>query len=281
MKENVADEDGAGAGVQRRGGATPARSRAAGDGGVKGNARWRRQHANTNSGSGKGKGAANRRRGPAGDASGQVPPHIENSSAASEAMPAGSNKRDDGATTASRVYIDKLFTAEMLFEAGEKSATSDYHKNMDADMFEQWLEKRFLPTFQKKHPEKRVILVLDNAAYHHGMPEGWKSPLQDTKEANADRLRLLGVDAIDAQTDLGIRHFKVPAENAKWAPAPSGPSKEQVALATYQYMKRLVPEQLMTRTELFFKEHDIGYLIFTPPYCPTLQPIELFWAHGK
>ncbi|CAM9467156.1 unnamed protein product [Sphacelaria rigidula] len=196
-------------------------------------------------------------------------------------MPTGSNKRDDGATSASRVHIDKLFTAELLFEAGEKSATSDYHKSMDADMFEQWLEKRFLPTFQKKYPGKRVILVLDNAAYHHGMPKGWKNPLQGTKEANADRLRQLGVDAIDVQTDLGIRHFKVPAENAKWAPAPSGPSKEQVALATYQYMKRLAPEQLMTRTELFFKKHDIGYLIFTPPYCPTLQPIELFWAHGK
>ncbi|CAM9966685.1 unnamed protein product, partial [Ectocarpus sp. 8 AP-2014] len=22
-------------------------------------------------------------------------------------------------------------------------------------------------------------------------------------------------------------------------------------------------------------------LLFTPPYCPALQPIELFWAYGK
>ena len=22
-------------------------------------------------------------------------------------------------------------------------------------------------------------------------------------------------------------------------------------------------------------------LVFTPPYCPDVQPIELFWAHGK
>ena len=24
-----------------------------------------------------------------------------------------------------------------------------------------------------------------------------------------------------------------------------------------------------------------GYVLFTPPYCPDLQPIELFWAAGK
>ena len=24
-----------------------------------------------------------------------------------------------------------------------------------------------------------------------------------------------------------------------------------------------------------------GEVLFTPPYCPDLQPIELFWAAGK
>lgn len=233
--------------------------------------RWKGKGPANRGGKGKGRGGASQR----------GRDQKKGSEAAKKKSAGKKRRREDQGSLASRLNIKKLCTAEMIFEAGEKSPKSDYHKNMDADMFLQWLEKRFLPTFKEMYPGRRVILVLDNAPYHHGMPEGWKSPLKDTKEANAARLRKLGVASIEVQTDMGIRHFDVPADGKNWAIAPSGPSKDEVALATYRAIKQKAPQQLMTRSELFFQEHDIGYLLFTPPYCPALQPIELFWGHGK
>ena len=34
-------------------------------------------------------------------------------------------------------------------------------------MFIQWVEKRIIPTFNKLHPGKKIILILDNAPYHY------------------------------------------------------------------------------------------------------------------
>ena len=66
----------------------------------------------------------------------------------------------------SRVYT----TAEMIFRA--KSARGDYHDNMDCDVFLMWLDRRMVPAFRAKHgPDKTLILVLDNAPYHHGRHE--------------------------------------------------------------------------------------------------------------
>lgn len=39
---------------------------------------------------------------------------------------------------------------------------------------------------------------------------------------------------------------------------------------------------LETRAETYFREHAPGsMLLYTAPYCPNTQPIELFWGHGK
>lgn len=37
----------------------------------------------------------------------------------------------------------------------------------------------------------------------------------------------------------------------------------------------------MSRVETSFKERDLGYVRFIPPYCPALQPIKRFCAHGN
>lgn len=49
----------------------------------------------------------------------------------------------------------------------------------------------------------------------------------------------------------------------------------------YRCIKKLLPEKLVTRMENFLKKHDIVYMIFAPPHCSALQPIELLWPHGK
>ena len=38
---------------------------------------------------------------------------------------------------------------------------------MDGEMFEKWLEIRLIPAFTAQFPNKKMILVMDNASYHH------------------------------------------------------------------------------------------------------------------
>ena len=60
---------------------------------------------------------------------------------------------------------DDLLSCELLWIA--QSHSGDYHDNMNSDMFMKWVEERLVPTFQRKYPGKKMILVADNAPYHH------------------------------------------------------------------------------------------------------------------
>ena len=40
------------------------------------------------------------------------------------------------------------------------------------------------------------------------------------------------------------------------------------------------PELLECKVETFLAR-EVYDVLWTPPYCPELQPIELFWASGK
>ena len=171
-------------------------------------------------------------------------------------------------------------TVEMLFPARDK-IEADYHRNMDSEVFMKWLERRLLPAFRDKYGDKKMILILDNAPYHHGMARNWKSPLKATKAANAALLRELGVGTITIQRGWVHNEFAVPEEKAGFARAPRGPTSEEVQAATFGMVKELRPDDLLTRAERFFKENDIGYLIDTPPNAPDFQPIEQFRAYAK
>ena len=58
-------------------------------------------------------------------------------------------------------------TAEYLFEGKTKS--KDYHDQMNNQNFQEWVETRLVPTFEVEFPGKIMILVLDNAQYHHNI----------------------------------------------------------------------------------------------------------------
>ena len=61
-------------------------------------------------------------------------------------------------------------TAELIFAA--KSACGDYHDQFNGEMFQMWLEYRLKPAFEALFPGKKMILVLDNAPYHHLSADG-------------------------------------------------------------------------------------------------------------
>ena len=62
-------------------------------------------------------------------------------------------------------------SCEVLWKAS--SSTGDYHDNMNSDMFMKWVEEKLIPSFNslynKNNPtlKKKMVLICDNAAYHH------------------------------------------------------------------------------------------------------------------
>ena len=62
--------------------------------------------------------------------------------------------------------------------------------------------------------------------------------------------------------------------------APGGPTADEMKSAVRKAIDEKHPEWRRSDVQLEFEK--LGWnLIFTPPYCPQYQPIELFWAHGK
>jgi hypothetical protein len=87
---------------------------------------------------------------------------------------------------------DDLFTCETLWIATSKSG--DYHDNMDSNMFMQWVEQKLLPTFNKQYPGKRMVLVCDNAPYHHKREIGAMNT--KTKKQIIDMMEQDGIDEV-------------------------------------------------------------------------------------
>ena len=55
---------------------------------------------------------------------------------------------------------------------------------------------------------------------------------------------------------------------------------EELKVSFVHYSKENDPQQLECKVERFLLERG-HKILWTPPYCPELQPIELFWAAGK
>ena len=58
------------------------------------------------------------------------------------------------------------------------SYNDDYHKNVGGDTFTLWVKNRLVPTFQALYPDKKMILVMDNASYHRPRDSDWVAPNQ-------------------------------------------------------------------------------------------------------
>ena len=81
-----------------------------------------------------------------------------------------------------------LLTAELLWVA--HSYCGDYHNNMNPELFIKWTKKRLVPTFKKLYPGKEMILILNNAPYHHkrGIPSLTGLPKKDLISLIADSM---------------------------------------------------------------------------------------------
>ena len=184
-----------------------------------------------------------------------------------------------------------------------KSKTGDYHDNMDGEGFNWWLLHRLIPAFKFKYgDDMKMILVMDNAPYHHQMSnelyDDDVSVAKATKPTHIQVLIKLGVKEVKIPRQGKFLSFKVPvtepaeftaynADSSKKrkmpkAPAdypiynnsPKGPSTEELRHATLELVKEKQPSALASKVEAMFMA--LGwFIIWTPPYCPKFQPTEL------
>lgn len=86
-------------------------------------------------------------------------------------------------------------------------------------------------------------------------------------------------------TDLGNEFCRVVFNefemNARaTATNPFIPNIEELKQAIVRYCQDFIPSLLECKVEAYL--HQRGHkILWTPPYCPDLQPIELYWAAGK
>jgi transposase len=173
---------------------------------------------------------------------------------------------------------EAALTCEVVFEEilEDGQDDSDYHNTMTGSKFTAWVKSRLLPTFAHMHPGKKMFLVMDNASYHKPRDDTWISDSQaQNKHDLAHTLIDLGVESLVRSRD-GRR---VPSHLFDATVGQGGASKQDLVAAVKQWLSdhpdsnRTVVEQLLD---------DAGHsIVFTPPYCPSVQPIELLWAYVK
>jgi transposase len=168
---------------------------------------------------------------------------------------------------------EKQTTAEFVFESVENQ--DDYHKSMNGNVFLSWIRNRLIPTFKHLYKKKKMVLVLDNASYHHVRGDDWINPNSMNKTELAYQLVELGVTSI--KLDRKATSFPQASfyqQGGKWAP-----TLDEMRLRLKQELIKY-PQYQTTEVRKLMNEH--GYeLIYTPPYTPTVQPIEMIWAYVK
>jgi transposase len=180
---------------------------------------------------------------------------------------------------ASNWLSEPALTAELVFEEvlEDGQDDSDYHNTITGAKFVAWLRHRLLPTFAEMYPGKKMYMVLDNATYHCARDETWVSCSKaQSKHELAHLLLDLGVPELITDSNPPRT---IPAEKFAAKVSEGGPCKNDMVAAVRKWLdahpdhNRTVVEQVMS---------DPGHeLIYTPPFCPEVQPIELLWAEVK
>jgi transposase len=147
---------------------------------------------------------------------------------------------------------------------------------MDDKLFIAWLSNHFIPAFSSKFPNKKCILILDNATYHHATGKDYIK-LGGTKMELIDKLKSLGVESIEVERD----GRKVRMTSSSWIHRRSNFAPSVVELSDALKLELVKhPDRQRTEVRRLFDERG-WQLIYTPPYTPEVQPIEKVWAYVK
>jgi hypothetical protein len=172
-------------------------------------------------------------------------------------------------------------SCELIYEADK--GDGDYHDNMNGSIYMQWLSNRLLPSFAARYPGQKMILVFDNASYHHHRGPDWINPHRLKKAQMAAKLIELGISSISVERQKkGTLTMEQHAFDAASFSRHGGRHAPTLAELKAELMAYLSAHPGMNQTEVskLFTAHG-HELIYTPPYQPGVQPIERLWAYVK
>jgi hypothetical protein len=172
-------------------------------------------------------------------------------------------------------------SCELVYEA--EKGDGDYHDNMNGGIYMQWLSNRLLPVFNQRFPGQKMVLVLDNASYHHHRGADWINVHRMNKAQMAAKLMELGVSSISMQRQKkGTLTMDNVQFDASTFARRGGRFAPTLAELKTQLKAHLAAHPKVNRTEVakLMEEHK-HELIYTPPYLPGVQPIERLWAYVK
>lgn len=156
---------------------------------------------------------------------------------------------------ASNLLTEEYHSCELVFNEVGTDIDEDYHKSIDSEAYMLWIRNRLLATFQSLYRGKKMYLVLDNASYHRPHGADWITPSKMDKQLCYSYLDTHNVEYKLNET------------------VPVLKEKIKYHLESHPHINRTELEKLMS-------EHG-HELIYTPPFVPEVQPIELLWADIK
>ena len=172
------------------------------------------------------------------------------------------------------IEMDKSYHhSAWVFKADARP--KDYHKNMDAHMFDRWVDKQLIPAFEHCYPGKKMILVLDNAPYHWAMDCGFNiNTLNKAKEDTGGNSLISIAKTYMTEFTVGEDTYKAPYASR------GAPNAVVLRKALHRHIKKTQPDLLKPNVQK--KLEAAGHsVIFGAPYCPKFQPIELLWRNTK
>jgi hypothetical protein len=174
---------------------------------------------------------------------------------------------------ATNLLTERVPTAELIFET--LGTDDDYHTAMDGDRYLLWLRNRLLPAFDARYPGQRMTLVLDNAGYHHIRGEDWFTPSQMSVTECVSFLNHHRVRSID--TPRGT--FAAATFGQRDKRSSPAPTRRELQAAVRAHLDAH-PGINRTEVEKLMTAHGHS-LVYTPPFAPEVQPVELVWREAK
>ncbi len=171
-------------------------------------------------------------------------------------------------------------TCELIYES--KNNDENYHNSMNGEVFVLWIKNRLFPTFKKLHPDKKLVLVLDNASFHHHRGKDYVSISPgNKKEYFIELCKKFGLKSVTVDRKIGNETKKITFNEDKFNESGRlyGPTKEELMNVVKLHIEKN-PGLQKTEVKKLFDEQGY-YLLYTPPYLPTVQPIETVWANMK
>ncbi|CAF1476181.1 unnamed protein product [Rotaria sp. Silwood1] len=121
-----------------------------------------------------------------------------------------------------------------------------------------------------------MILVLDNASYHHAHGPDYIDPYKMNKAEVVEKLLSYNIDSIEVEREGKVRMDSSTFNKHGGSRAPTLLELQTALTSHLQNIGYLGKTEVQKQ----FEYH--GYtLIYTPPCMPQFQPIELVWAYVK